>query len=282
MVVDTVIASRCQVKSDRGSQPTGLSTGAVAGIEGGESQREITLFFRKGGYRNNILRKICKFATFRESIFFFPHFYPISSILLMLQFDCLLIVFTYKFFRCSVSAGVVTSRMDENSLQSMSATLPTSPRPSRAGSNPQPTDPVPQKRPPGRPKGSVNKPPDPNAPPKVKRPVGRPRKDGLPAGSVQRPVRPIGRPRKRQADPFNGTHPTQPHPAGAPMFPYAVRLWLLIVTHVKWLLIRCNFRDLPHNRLAICIGRLERMGGAPPDRCRTRPFRTWDTPLIRP
>lgn len=142
----------------------------------------------------------------------------------------MVVAYTYMFFRCSVSAGVVASRMDENSLQSVSATLPTSPRPSRAGSNPQSTDQVPQKRPPGRPKGSVNKPPDPNAPPKVKRPVGRPRKDGLPAGSVQRPVRPIGRPRKRQADPFGGAHPPHPHPAGAPMFAYGVRLRLLIIT----------------------------------------------------
>ena len=145
--------------------------------------------------------------------------------------------YTYMFSRCSVSVGVVASRMDENSLQSLSATLSTSPRPSRAGSNPQPAETVPQKRPPGRPKGSVNKPPDPNAPPKVKRPVGRPRKDGLPAGSVQRPVRPIGRPRKRQTDPFNAAQPTHPHPAGAPMFPYGVRLRPLICNCVKWLLI---------------------------------------------
>jgi len=138
--------------------------------------------------------------------------------------------YTYMFFLCSVSARRVASRMDENSLQSMSATLPTTPRPSGAGSNPQPTEQVPQKRPPGRPKGSVNKPPDPNAPPKVKRPVGRPRKDGLPAGSVQRPARPIGRPKKRQSDPFNGSHPAQPHPPGAPMFSYGVRLRLFVVT----------------------------------------------------
>lgn len=115
--------------------------------------------------------------------------------------------------------------MDENSLQSMSSTLPTNPRPSGAGSNPQPTEQVPQKRAPGRPKGSVKKNPDPNAPPKVKRPVGRPRKDGLPAGSVQRSARPVGRPRKRQTDPFNGAHGTaQPQPPGAPMFPYGVRV----------------------------------------------------------
>jgi hypothetical protein len=151
----------------------------------------------------------------------------------MFQFDCLLMVFTctYMFFQCSVSAGPVASRMDENSLQSISTTLPTNalppnPRPSGAGPNPQPTESgPPQKRPPGRPKGSVKKEPDPNAPPKIKRPVGRPRKDGLPAGSVQRPARPIGRPRKRQTDAFN-PNAAQPHP----MFPYGVRLRLLIST----------------------------------------------------
>ncbi|KAF9026002.1 hypothetical protein BDZ89DRAFT_1102165 [Hymenopellis radicata] len=42
---------------------------------------------------------------------------------------------------------------------------------------------VPEKRRPGRPKGSGKKYPD-GAPPKIKRPVGRPRKDGFPAGSV--------------------------------------------------------------------------------------------------
>ena len=122
--------------------------------------------------------------------------------------------------------------MDENSLQSMSATLPTNPRPSGAGSNPQPAEPVPQKRAPGRPKGSVNKKnPDPNAPPKVKRPVGRPRKDGLPAGSVQRAARPVGRPRKRQTDAFGGA-PGDPNAAhtSAPVFPYGVGVWTLIVT----------------------------------------------------
>ena len=36
LAVDTVIASRRQVKTDRGPQPAGLSTGAAAGIEGGE------------------------------------------------------------------------------------------------------------------------------------------------------------------------------------------------------------------------------------------------------
>lgn len=116
--------------------------------------------------------------------------------------------------------------MDENSLQSMSTTLPTNPRPSGAGSNPQPAEPAPQKRAPGRPKGSVNKKnPDPNAPPKVKRPVGRPRKDGLPAGSVQRAARPVGRPRKRQTDVFGGP-PGVPNAAhhAAPMFPYGVRV----------------------------------------------------------
>lgn len=142
--------------------------------------------------------------------------------------------YTYMFVRCSVSAGVVASRMDENSLQSMSSTLPTNPRSSGAASNPPPTEPVPQKRAPGRPKGSVKKNPDPNAPPKVKRPVGRPRKDGLPAGSVQRSARPVGRPRKRQADSFNGApgdaNPAQPQPAGAPIFPYGVSLRVLIVT----------------------------------------------------
>jgi len=161
----------------------------------------------------------------------------------MLQFDCLLMVFTYTymFFRCSVSAGVVASRMDENSLQSMSSTLPTNPRSSGTGSNPQPAEPVPQKRAPGRPKGSVKKNPDPNAPPKVKRPVGRPRKDGLPAGSVQRSARPVGRPRKRQTDSFNGApgdaSTAQPQPASAPMFPYGVGLWVLIGHHVKWFFI---------------------------------------------
>ena len=136
--------------------------------------------------------------------------------------------YTYMFFRCSVSAGVVASRMDENSLQPMPSTLPATPRPSGAGSNPQPTEAAPQKRTPGRPKGSMKKNPDPNAPPKVKRPVGRPRKDGLPAGSVQRAPRPVGRPRKRQTDTFNGppgvANAAHSHPAGALMFPYAVGL----------------------------------------------------------
>lgn len=139
----------------------------------------------------------------------------------------MIFAYTYMFFRCSMSAGAVASRMDENSLQSMSNTLPANPCSSGAGSNPQPAEPAPQKRTPGRPKGSVRKNPDPNAPPKVKRPVGRPRKDGLPAGSVQRSARPVGRPRKRQTDPFNGV-PGQP--AGAPMFPYGVGFRILIVT----------------------------------------------------
>jgi hypothetical protein len=63
---------------------------------------------------------------------------------------------------------------------------------------------VPQKRKPGRPKGSTKKsissvePP----PPKVKRPVGRPRKDGFPAGSVGPPrVRPAKQPRTHQTTP---------------------------------------------------------------------------------
>ena len=44
---------------------------------------------------------------------------------------------------------------------------------------------VPQKRRPGRPKGSGKKYPEANPNlPKIKRPVGRPRKDGLPAGSL--------------------------------------------------------------------------------------------------
>jgi outer membrane biosynthesis protein TonB len=151
----------------------------------------------------------------------------------------MIFTYTYMFFRCSVSAGVVASRMDENSLQSMSSTLPTNPRSSGAGSNPQPTEPVPQKRTPGRPKGSVKKNPDPNAPPKVKRPVGRPRKDGLPAGSVQRSARPVGRPRKRQTDPFNGA----PGDAGHSRTRWCsdVSLWrgfrYLDCHHVKWLLI---------------------------------------------
>ena len=199
--------------------------------------------FHTGGYRNNILRKYVSCNISRIYIFHhFPPFYPISCILLMLQFDCLLMIFTYTymFFQCSVSAGVVASRMDENSLQSMSSTLPTNPRSSGAASNPQSTEPVPQKRAPGRPKGSVKKNPDPNAPPKVKRPVGRPRKDGLPAGSVQRSARPVGRPRKRQTDSFNGApgdaSAAQPQPPGAPMFPYGVRFASLlspceVVTH---------------------------------------------------
>jgi hypothetical protein len=78
---------------------------------------------------------------------------------------------------------------------------------------------VPQKRKPGRPKGSTKKalssidPP----PPKVKRPVGRPRKDGFPAGSVgPTRVRPPKQPRTNQAPsasapvgvciPFSPTH----------------------------------------------------------------------------
>ncbi|KAL1713419.1 hypothetical protein EV715DRAFT_165367, partial [Schizophyllum commune] len=50
---------------------------------------------------------------------------------------------------------------------------------------PAPAPVVPQKRRPGRPKGSGKKYPEanPNVP-KIKRPVGRPRKDGLPAGSL--------------------------------------------------------------------------------------------------
>ncbi|KDQ59254.1 hypothetical protein JAAARDRAFT_33977 [Jaapia argillacea MUCL 33604] len=61
---------------------------------------------------------------------------------------------------------------------------------------------TPQKRKPGRPKGSGKKPYDPNAPPKEKRPVGRPRKDGLPAGSVPGARRASGRPRKRPPGTF--------------------------------------------------------------------------------
>lgn len=136
-------------------------------------------------------------------------------------------------------------RMDENSLQPMSSTLPATPRPSGAGSNPQPTETAPQKRTPGRPKGSMKKNPDPNAPPKVKRPVGRPRKDGLPAGSVQRAPRPVGRPRKRQTDTFNGppgvANAAHPQPAGALMFPYGVGLLNFDCHHVKWSLISLKF-----------------------------------------
>lgn len=51
---------------------------------------------------------------------------------------------------------------------------------------PADTSVVPEKRRPGRPKGSGKKYPD-GAPPKIKRPVGRPRKDGFPAGSVSAP-----------------------------------------------------------------------------------------------
>ena len=58
----------------------------------------------------------------------------------------------------------------------------------------------PNKRRPGRPKGSGKKAIDLNTEPKIKRPVGRPRKDGLPAGSVG-PKKP-GRPRKRAPGSF--------------------------------------------------------------------------------
>lgn len=47
---------------------------------------------------------------------------------------------------------------------------------------------TPQKRRPGRPKGSTKKGIEgEGAAPKLKRPVGRPRKDGFPAGSVSTP-----------------------------------------------------------------------------------------------
>jgi hypothetical protein len=69
---------------------------------------------------------------------------------------------------------------------------------------------IPAKRKPGRPKGSVKKPtaagagdaPDPT---KIKRPVGRPRKDGLPAGSVQK-TGSSSRPRKSAPAKMDGSH----------------------------------------------------------------------------
>ena len=56
---------------------------------------------------------------------------------------------------------------------------------------------TPQKRRPGRPKGSTKKTATGDSQvPKMKRPVGRPRKDGFPAGSVTAPrPRPVKRPR---------------------------------------------------------------------------------------
>lgn len=109
-------------------------------------------------------------------------------------------------------------------MQTMTSTLasqPSSSVESASAAKQQSESPSVSKRTPGRPKGSGKKEVDLSVP-KPKRPVGRPRKDGLPAGSVQRTGRPVGRPRKRPSDGFEAGAP-QDGPPPPTMFPFAVR-----------------------------------------------------------
>lgn len=114
--------------------------------------------------------------------------------------------------------------MEPSSLQTVTSTLASQPSSSAehaSAAKPLPESSYVPKRTPGRPKGSGKKDTDVTVP-KPKRPVGRPRKDGLPAGSVQRSGRPVGRPRKRTSDGLEVAAPQDAHPP-PPMFPFVVR-----------------------------------------------------------
>ena len=91
--------------------------------------------------------------------------------------------------------GLATTANDAAPANPTDGQIATAPPDSDPSNTTTITSLIPQKRKPGRPKGSGKKNnaivliQSPSSPPKPKRPVGRPRKDGLPAGSVKKEPR---------------------------------------------------------------------------------------------